>query len=94
MEAPKLPSLFKQNRSKTFDFKPRYYDERKERLESLRRKYSGEQNGEDHYKKAQLRDRMTSEWRSAKPVKQGSSNVMLLVIIGILTLLAYLIFYY
>jgi len=31
MKAPKLPSFFKASRTKSFSFKPRYYDERKER---------------------------------------------------------------
>ncbi|MEC7646657.1 MAG: hypothetical protein VX689_04155 [Bacteroidota bacterium] len=31
MKAPKLPSFFKVPISKSFSFRPRYYDERKER---------------------------------------------------------------
>jgi len=35
MQAPKLPSFFKATNSKYFSFKPRYYNERKERREQL-----------------------------------------------------------
>jgi len=35
MPAPKLPSFFKTPSAKYFSFKPRYYDERKERREQL-----------------------------------------------------------
>ena len=35
MPAPKLPSFFKMPSAKYFSFKPRYYDERKERREQL-----------------------------------------------------------
>ena len=35
MPAPKLPSFFKTPSDKYFSFKPRYYDERKERREQL-----------------------------------------------------------
>jgi hypothetical protein len=35
MQAPKLPSFFKAPSSKYFSFKPRYYNESKERREQL-----------------------------------------------------------
>ena len=35
MPAPKLPSFFKTPSAKYFSFKPRYYNERKERREQL-----------------------------------------------------------
>ena len=37
MHAPKLPSFFKTGNSKRFMFKPRYYDESKERIEQLKK---------------------------------------------------------
>ena len=35
MQPPKHPSLFKASNPKSFSFKPRYYDERKERRKEL-----------------------------------------------------------
>ena len=35
MQAPKLPSFFKAPNAKNFSFKPRYYDQNKERREHL-----------------------------------------------------------
>jgi hypothetical protein len=35
MQAPKLPSFFKAPNTKKFSFKPRYYDQNKERREQL-----------------------------------------------------------
>ena len=35
MQAPKIPSFFKAPNTKCFSFKPRYYDERKEKREQL-----------------------------------------------------------
>jgi hypothetical protein len=35
MQAPKLPSFFKVPNAKKFSFKPRYYDQNKERREQL-----------------------------------------------------------
>ena len=37
MQVPKLPSFFKTPRIKSFNFKPRYYDERKEALKQLKK---------------------------------------------------------
>ena len=37
MQAPKIPSFFKSSASKSFSFTPRYYDERKERREKLKK---------------------------------------------------------
>jgi len=35
MKAPRLPSFFKTPNAKNFSFKPRYYDQNKERREQL-----------------------------------------------------------
>jgi len=35
MQAPRLPSFFKDSNIRNFSFKPRYYDEGKERREQL-----------------------------------------------------------
>ena len=37
MQVPKLPSFFKTPRIKAFNFNPRYYDERKEALEQVKK---------------------------------------------------------
>lgn len=88
MQAPKLPTIFKQQGSRGFEFKPRYYDERKERLEELKRQYSGDpamRNPEI------LRDRLSAKWRAGRQGKVRSSNFRLFGIIAILTFVAYLI---
>jgi hypothetical protein len=40
MEAPRLPSFFKSRRPQGFDFKPRYYDELKEKHQKLEKENS------------------------------------------------------
>ena len=37
MQAPRIPSFFKTPKSKIFDYKPMYYDKRKEELERLKK---------------------------------------------------------
>ena len=37
MQSPRLPSIFKSPKVKSFSFPLRYYDERKERIENLKK---------------------------------------------------------
>ncbi|MGK0407523.1 MAG: hypothetical protein ACJAZH_001342 [Roseivirga sp.] len=93
MEAPKLPSFIKLNRNRSFDFKPRYYSERKERLEEVKRKYEREKeisvaNGE------RLREDLGTKWQDTRQTKVNSSNrVLLLIIIALLAITYYIIKY-
>lgn len=91
MEAPKLPSFIRQNKYKTFEFKPRYYDERKERIEELRKKYGeevkqGKPKGGEH-----LRGELSARWRDNRQTKVKSSNRTLFLIIISLLALTYLL---
>jgi hypothetical protein len=74
MPAPKLPSFFKANSAKYFSFKPRYYDQRKERREQL------EKEG-----KSPLKFKRTN---LKHPAQKGRRYRILFLII-ILSLLAY-----
>lgn len=93
MEAPKLPSFIKQNRHKSFDFKPRYYSERKERLEEIKRKYEKEKLTPEA-KSASLRQDLSSSWQDARQTKVNSSNRMLMLIILALISITYYIIKY
>ncbi|MDC0249257.1 hypothetical protein OAK24_00075 [Flavobacteriales bacterium] len=54
MQFPILPSFFKDSNIKKFSFKPRYYDERKERREKLQKGERGSiKFKRDHAKKQQ-----------------------------------------
>lgn len=88
MEAPKLPTIFRQNRARGFDYKPMYYDEEKERREELKKKYAGEKTDP---KEENFRSHFRSEMNRSRGKQVISSNSRLLFIIGILILLTYLI---
>jgi hypothetical protein len=67
MEPPRLPSFFKARRPRSFDFKPRYYDEDKERHKKLA-KESAAQNS--------LRSLdLKSKWASGKRGRLQSSSI-------------------
>lgn len=44
-----LKSLFRQQKNKKYDYQPRYFDERKERLENLEKKYHGTKESKETY---------------------------------------------
>jgi hypothetical protein len=92
MPAPKLPSFFKQHQAKPFQFTPRYYDERKERIEELRKQYSGERSapkpGEKRIK-FKRNELSTNQWSSSRNKQVQSSNRTLLLIVVALFLATY-----
>ena len=74
MKAPKLPSFFKAPNAKNFSFKPRYYDQDKERREQLIK---------------QEKSPVKFKRNRAKPSAQKGRKYRILFLIIILSLLAY-----
>ena len=74
MQAPRLPSFFKAPNAKNFSFKPRYYDQNKERREQLIKQGKSPLK----FKKTQV-----------KPSTQKGRKYRILFLIIILSLLAY-----
>lgn len=75
----------------TFDYKPRYYDERKERLEKIKKKYENtksntvpniSENNKDFVtlKKGQLRN----TWKKTKSSGDYNSTLRIAIIVAIL----------
>lgn len=88
MEAPKLPSFIRQNKHKTFEFKPRYYSESKERIEELRKKYQRQNEGKPKNGE-HLRGELSTAWRDNRNTTVKSSNKTLLLIIVALCAITY-----
>ena len=74
MQVPRIPSFFKTPKSKIFDYRPRYYDKRKERIEQLKK----EGKSPLKFKRQKLKH----------PVQKGRGRIIIFLII-ILSLLAY-----
>lgn len=98
MKPPRIPSVFKisKNSHKRFDYKPRTYDEQKEKLEerriSIEKEIAREQRLGENYE-SHLRERITDSWsqRETRRQKRASSK-RLLVILAILALIIYAIY--
>lgn len=86
-------NAFKPRAHYVFDYKPRYYDERKERLKKLKEKYEKKEGtSEDIPKITITKDQLRSSWhRHKKTSSNRAVNIRLAIIITILVgILAYL----
>lgn len=70
----RLPTLFKQHANKTYNYTPRYYDARKERLENLLKNKEVKNDSEyfEGYRRKSYRD----DWKAARNA-QTSLNARL-----------------
>jgi hypothetical protein len=85
-------SAFKPRAHYVFNYKPRYYDERKERLEQLKQKYENNQKSTDDIPTLTLtKDKLRSDWqRHKKLTTDRGANRRVAIIIAILVgILAY-----
>ena len=83
----KLPSFIKQNVHSRFEFTPRYYDERKERIEQIKAKYNGEHSTEA------TRARLHGSFKKNAKSKAKKSNLTLFFIIfGLMSLAWYYLY--
>lgn len=84
---------FKPRSNYVFDYKPRYYDERKERLESLKKKYANNEEEGDAYKVNLTKDTLRSDWtRNSHMAHDRSANKRLVIIIVILVAIVAFLF--
>ncbi|MEM9051504.1 MAG: hypothetical protein AAGC47_05580 [Bacteroidota bacterium] len=100
MRAPKLPSVFKlteHNRYKRFNYEPRTFDERKQRLEKRKKEIEKELAIEKKLGKKyeeHLRESINDSWtrRETRRVQRNSSLRVLLILAALLTIVYYLYF--
>ncbi len=99
MKPPRIPSVFKlsdHNSYKRFDYKPRTYDEQKEKLEKRQRQVEKELAIEQRLGKnyeAQLREKISNSWSRKETRRQSrNSSIRLLVILAILVLIIFAIY--
>jgi hypothetical protein len=98
MKAPRLPSLFKlgqYNRNKKFQYQPRTFDERKERLEKRQKEIEEElliekSRGSDY--ESHLRERISESWhRKDSRRQQRNSGSRVLLILAALLIVSYFV---
>jgi len=82
--------LFKPRSHYVFDYKPRYYNERKERLRNLEDKYHSDKDLSDESRKIRLtKNNLKTDWvKNKRSATDKASNLRLALIIAILVGLA------
>lgn len=76
---------FKSRSNYVFDYKPRYYDARKERLEKLKKKYQTNEDTEDDFTMSLSRDSLKADWNRNKHLAHDKkANIRIALIIAIL----------
>lgn len=84
-----------QNRK--FDYNPRYYDERKERLNDRQERFRKLESGEisDEERREMLRENMRGEWMRAdyRQKQRGASNIRIFILIAVILALGYFLLY-
>jgi len=78
--------LFKPSSHYVFNYKPRYYDERKERLRNLEKKYRNPDGSDIEISKINLtKNNLRNDWvKNKRSATDRSTNLRLAVIIAIL----------
>jgi len=83
--------------NRRFDYQPRYYDERKERLERKKKQYERVKSGEltPEERREMLRESMRGEWERAdyRQRQRSTSNIRMFILVLILAGLCYLLFF-
>ena len=82
--------LFKPRAHYVFDYKPRYYDERKERLEQLENTHHGTGKNDPHISGIKLsKNQLRNEWiKNKKSAADKRTNIRLALIVAFLAGLA------
>ena len=83
MKAPKFPSFFKTTKNKTFELPVRYYDARKERIQTAIDKANNQQNVNLE------RGHFANSWKKKSSIGVESSSLRVIIITIFLCLITY-----
>ena len=86
-------SAFNPRAHYVFNYKTRYYDERKERLEKLKNKYNNKENSSDNIPAIKLtKDNLKADWQRHKKLTtdRGANRRVALIIAILVGVLAYI----
>jgi hypothetical protein len=84
-------TFFKTPKPKQFSYKPRYYDEKKEALENLKKKYSEQKD--DGGVSPEFRDKLKSTLKMKDKRTGAITGTTLLIYLALVALLLYYIFF-
>ena len=85
-----IGNFFKQRAHYVFNYKPRFYNERKERIDAIKKKYEVEDKKTGNRTRTNFRE----EWRKSKNTSHNNANLKTALIIVILVFFVYRYFKY
>lgn len=90
MKPPKLPSIFRTKKPKQFNFEPRYYDERKEKMKERYDRISREMDhtNSDQTRSENFKSKLRENWGNSYSRNRAGSQMNKRVIIYIIVLFA------
>ena len=80
-----MPSFFKLRKNKKFEYTPRYYDERKERLENMKKQHGNEKTTAEQ----RMRGKFKRPTRTTMPGIFSGATLRTFIILGILVMAVY-----
>lgn len=84
-------TAFNTRKPKPFTYKPLYYDQKKEELEKLKKKYDGEKH--EGGISPDFRERLRASWRIKEKRTGNISKYTLLIYFALAALLVYYLFF-
>ena len=84
----RLPTLFKLERNKSYGYAPRYYNERKERIEQLKREKEAASASQNIFRTHGPKS-FREDWRKAKSQSMEKNRRIRLLVIFIFLLLGF-----
>lgn len=85
-----IGNFFKQRTHYIFNYKPRFYDKRKERLEAIKKKYETKDDKTVTTTSTNFRE----SWKKSKQPSRNNANIKTALIVVILIFLVYRYFKY
>jgi len=85
-----IGNFFKQRAHYVFNYKPRFYNERKERIDAIKKKYEVEDKKTGNRTRTNFRE----SWKKSKNTSHNNANLKTALIIVILVFFVYRYFKY
>lgn len=82
---------FKTGKPRQFKYKPLYYDERKEELENLKKKYEAEEKGEGVSN--EFKQKLKDTWHVKEKRMGNISRITIMIYLALAILFLYMIFF-
>ena len=94
MQAPKIPSFFKAKKPNQFEYQPRYYSERKEKMDERYKRIQRELDAEkgktsDTENREEFKSNLRHSWEAGRRTRTKKLNIRIVFYVLFLLAVAY-----